>query len=177
MDNRVQRFAYIALLLMALAASLALGMDVSNYIRSVEGARGLSLEITDLQVIDDDNPRILIRFRVRNDSPLEIAVERYRFELYLSEERISGSYSTYLGTEPGVDPKTHREATNINQVLTPGQNLDLKFTMYIYPTHMEIVRQAQRSGSMSWYTSGEFTTVLPHSRKENLIRLHARFEE
>ena len=177
LGKRVQRFAYIVLLLMALAASLALGADVSNYIRSIKGARGLSLEITSLQVIDDDNPRALIRFRVRNDSPLEIEIERYSFELYLNGERVSGSYSTYLGTDPSVDPDAHREAANINQVLVPDKSLDLEFTMYIYPTQMEIVRQAQRSGPMSWYASVGFTTFLPHSHKENLIRLGARFEE
>jgi hypothetical protein len=177
LGKRVQRFAHIVLLLMALVALFALGTDVSNYIHSIKSARGLSLEITSLQVIDDDNPRALIRFRVRNDSPLEIKIERYDFELYLNGERVGSSYSTYLGTDPNVDPEAHREATNINQILAPGRNLNLEFTIYIYSTQMEGVRQAQRSGSMSWYASARFTTILPYSREENLIKLRARFEE
>ncbi len=178
MDSPVQRYAYILLILMALAATFALGTDVSNYIRSVKGARGLNLEITDLQVIDDENPRAHIRFRVQNGSPLEIEIERYRFELFLNGERISGSFSMYLGTDPdGVDVDARWESLSINQILTPGQGLDLEFTMYIYPTQMEIVRQAQRAGSMTWRASAEFTTMLPYSREENFIKLRAGFEE
>lgn len=178
MDSPAQRYAYVLLILMGLVAALVLGMDVSNYVRSVKGARGLNLEITDLQVIDDENPRAHIRFRVQNDSPLDIEIERYRFELFLDRERISGSYSMYLGTDPdAVDTDARRESTNINQVLTSGQGRDLEFTLYIYPTQMKIVRQAQRAGSMSWRASAEFTTMLPYSRQENEIELRAGFEE
>ena len=178
LDSPVQRYAYILLILMGLVAALVLGRDVSNYIRSVKGARGLNLEITGLQVIDDDNPRAHIRFRVQNDSPLEIEIERYRFELFLNGERVSGSYSMYLGADPdAVDVDARRASANISQVLTPGQGLDLDFTLYIYPTQMEIVRQAQRAGSMSWRASAKFTTMLPYSRQENEIELRAGFEE
>lgn len=173
----VQRFAYIVLLLMALVSLLALGTDVSNYIRSIASARGLSLEITSLQVTDDNNPRALIRFRVRNDSPLEVKVERYEFELYVNGERVGSSYSTYLGTDADVDPKAHRETVYINQALAPGRNLHLEFTVYIYSAQMESVRRAQRSGSTFWYASAKFTAVLPYSQEEDLIKLHARFEE
>lgn len=175
--KRVQRFAYIALLLMGLVASFALGTDVSNYIRSNKSARGLSLQITSLQVIDDDNPRALIHFRLRNDSPLAIKIERSSFDLYLNGERVGTSYSTYLGTDPDVNPAIYRVAANINQVLAPGQTLDLEFTLYIYSLQMEIVRQAQRSGSMSWQANARFTAFLPYSREKNRIRLSARFEE
>jgi hypothetical protein len=177
LGKQVQHFAYITLLLMALVALLALGTDVSNYIRSIMSARGLSLEITSLQVVDDDNPRALIHFKVRSDSPLEIKIERYRFELHLNGQRVGSSYSTYRGTDPNVDSKAHRETTNINQVLAPGRNIALEFTVYIYSAHMESVRHAQRSGSMSWYASAEFVTVLPHSREENLVNLRAEFGE
>ena len=178
MDSPVQRYAYVLLILMGLVAALVLGTDVSNYIRSVKGARGLNLEITGLQVIDDDNPRAYIRFRVQNDSPLDIDIDRYRFELFLNGERISGSFSMYLGTDPdAVDVDARWESLNINQILSPGQGLDLEFTLYIYPTQMEIVRQAQRSGSMSWLASAKFTTMLPYSRQENLLELRAGFEE
>jgi hypothetical protein len=178
LDRSVQRFAYILLILMGMAAALMLGRDVFNYIRAVKGARGLNLAIIDLQVIDDENPRAHVRLRVQNESPLDMDIRRYRFELFLNGERISGSYSTYLGTDPdAVDTVARRESTNIEQVLAPDQGLDLEFTLYIYSTQMEIVRQAQRVGSMSWYASARFTTMLPYSREESEIRLRADFEE
>ena len=174
--KRVQRLAHIVLLLMALLALFALITDTSNYIRSVKSVRGLSLDITNLQVIDDDNPRARIRFRVRNDSPLKIEVESYAFELYLNEERVGSSYSTYLGTDPNIDPKAYRQTTHVNQILAPGSSLDLEFTLYVYSVQMESVRNAQRSGSMSWRASASFSAILPYAHKENVIKLLARFE-
>jgi len=178
LDRPVQRYAYVLLILMGMAAALMLGRDVFNYIRAVKGARGLNLAITDLQIVDDENPRAHVRLRVQNESPLELDIRRYRFELFLNGERISGSYSTYLGTDPdAVDTVARRESTNIEQVLAPDQGLDLEFTLYIYPTQMEIVRQARRSGPMFWRASAEFTTMLPYSRQESEIELRAGFEE
>jgi len=176
-SGRGQRFAYVALLLMGLAATLALGTDVSNYVRSIKSAHGLDLTITDLQVIDDDNPRALIHFRVRNNASLEVEVKRYYFELYLNGERVGSSYSMYTGTDPNIDTEAHRKVTGINQALSPGQDLDLAFTVYFYSTQMESVRRAQRAGTMSWQVSAKFVAVLPYSREENVIELRAGFEE
>jgi hypothetical protein len=138
---------------------------------------GLSLEIADLQFVDDANPRALIRFRVRNNSPLETELERYLFELYLNEELIGSSYSTYLGTDPNVDPTVHRAAQNVNHILAPGQTLVLDFTVYVHSTKMETVRHAQRAESMSWVATANVTILLPYSREKNFVRLRAEFEE
>ncbi|MCP4540366.1 MAG: hypothetical protein GY832_24780 [Chloroflexi bacterium] len=175
--ERTQRFAYVALLLMGTVAVFALIMDVSNYIRSFESASGLALEITGFEIIDDDNPRALARFRLKNGSALDIGVERYLFELYLNGQRIGSSYSQYLGTDPNMDPKAHRKAAMIDQVLMPGQDIALEFTVYVYDTQMAIVRQAQRNGSLSWQVNAEFNTVLPYAREQNRITLRAEYEE
>lgn len=175
---RVQNLAYIVLFLMAVVALLVLGADVSNYIASIKSVSGLGLEIVDLEVIDDDNPRALVRFRVRNDSPLETKLERCLLELYLNEERIGSSYSMYMGTDPNLDPKTHLATQNINQSLAPGQTLVLEFTLYIYSAQMEIVRHAQTAESMTWHATANLTTFLPYSREKNfVVRLQAEFEE
>ena len=174
---RMQHFAYITLLLMALVASLILGTDVANYVRSIMSARGLSLEITSLQVVDDDNPRALIRFKVQSDSPLEVKIDRYRFDLHLNGQRVGSSYSTYQGTDPNLESEARRQTTNLNQVLAPGHDIALELTLYIYSGQMESVRYAQRSGSMPWHASAEFVAVLPHSRGENLVELRAEFGE
>jgi hypothetical protein len=175
--RRVQRAATITLLLMAMAATLALAIDLSNYIRSIKSAFGLNLALTSVQVIEDENPRAVIHFRVRNDSLLEIEIERYLFELFANGARVGSSYSTYQGTDPSIDPSANREAANVGRTLAPGQALDLGYTLYIYATEMESVRLAQRSSSVSWRADAEFITLLPHAREENVIRLSAGFEE
>ena len=169
--------AYVILLLMALTASLTLGRDVSNYVSSVKSARGLRLEMTDLQIMDDENPRVLIRFRVRNDSPLDIKIERYLFDLYLDKAFVCSNSSMYLGTDPNVDPGIYLKSQAIEQVLGPGQTLDLELTMYIYSVQMAIVRQALRSGSLSWHARASFSVFLPYSREEAWLRLKAAYKE
>jgi hypothetical protein len=179
--DRIRRvvpdLAGAALLLMALISLFALATDVSNYIASLESARGLSLEIASLEIIDDDNPRAVIRFRVRNDSPLGVELERYFFNVYLNGELISASYSTYSGTDPNVNLAARQQAHNINRILDPRQDLLLEFTVYIYSAQMDIVRRAQRSGSMSWRVIANFTVYLPHSHEADFLRLQAWYEE
>ena len=177
LSGRIQRAAYIALVLMALMALLAYGADVSSYVRAIKSAGGLSLEITNLEVIDGDDPRALVRFRLRNDSPVEIQVERNFFTLYLNSEQVGSSYSTYLGTDPDVDPAAHRAAQDFDQTLAPGQAVELDFMVHIHPTQMEIVRQAQRSGTMSWHMDINLRVLLLNSRKKSFLNLRARFEE
>ena len=176
-DKLRRGIAYAMLLLMALAASITLGMDVSNYVSSVKSARGLKLEMTGLQVMDDENPRALIRFRVRNDSPLDIKIERYLFDLYLDKAFVCSNSSMYLGTDPNVDPGIYLKSQAIEQVLGPGQTLDFELTMYIYSAQMEIVRQARRSGPLSWQARAGFSVFLPYSREEAWLRLQAAYKE
>ncbi len=174
---RLRRFVQITLFVMGVLALFALVENVAGYISSVESARGLSLEIADLQFIDDDNPRVHISFTVRNESPLGIRIERYHFRLFLNQERVGSSYSKYLGTDPGIDDEAHRRANTIEQVLASGGSLDLEFTAYIYSAQMDVVRRAQRSGVMSWYAMADFRVILPYARDETMLRLPAGLEE
>jgi len=173
----VHGLAATALLLMALVSLFALVTDVSNYVAAIESARGLRLEIASLEVIDDDNPRAVIRFRVQNDSPLEVELERYFFDLYLNKELIGTSYSMYSGTDPNVSRAARQQAQSIKQFLGPRQYLMLEFTVYIYSAQMDIVRRVQRSGSMSWHVMTNFTAYLPHAHEADFLRLQAWYEE
>jgi hypothetical protein len=175
--ERVQPGAWMLLILLALLAACALGLDVSNYVQAVESAHGLSFSILSVQVIDDDNPRALVRFRVQNDAPLEMELVRYAFELVHNGERAGRSYSTYLGTDDSIDAAAHRDAANIDRVLAPGRYLDLEFTVFVYAPKMDGIRQARTTSASEWQADAEFITVLPYSRQETPVRLRARFEE
>ena len=174
--KRLKIFALAALFLMALAAAIALRTDVSNYISSFKSLRGLKLDIAGLKVVDDENPRALIRFKIRNKSPLEIEIEGYWFDLYLDGETIGRSYSMYRGTDPKVDPGVYAKAQAIDQILGPGETIDLKFTLYIYPPKMEIARKIRPTGPASWRVRSSFTVFLPFSRKKSQARLKAEYE-
>jgi hypothetical protein len=171
------RVASLALILIGLVALIALARDVSNYVNSMKSALGLELEIVELSVIDDDNPRAYMRFRLKNDSPLEITVERYVFDLYVNGQRVGTSFSTYRGTDPSVDPQIYSEAAAINQTLDSGGSLDLEFTLYIYSAQMEIIRRVQGSGPMAWHVRSKFTTLLPYSHEKDFVFLTATLEE
>ena len=111
---RVRRIAYAILLAMGLVALVGIGATASNYMDSVRTARGLRLEITHLQVIDDDNPRVEIHFKLHNRSPLEVGIERYNATVYLNGELVGTSMSLYTGTDPSVSPAVYRTATTID---------------------------------------------------------------
>lgn len=174
--QRLKRFAYTVLILMALTATIALRTDVSNYISSFKSLRGLKLDITSLKVVDDENPRVLIRFKLKNKSPLEIEIEGYWFDLYLDGETIGRSYSMYRGTNPKEDPDVYSKAQEINQSLGSGKTLDLEFTLYIYPPKMETARKIRPADSASWRVRSSFTVFLPYSRKKSQARLKAEYE-
>jgi len=175
--KRVQSVAYILLLLMGLAAIVTLQIDVSNYLSSVRGVRELRLNIVDLKIVDDDNPRALIRFSVLNQSPLEIELESYHFTLYLEGKFIGGSQYQYRGTNPDANPGEHIKAQTINRVLGPGQRLSLAYKLYIYKTKMEIVRHTQPTRFKSWQVKADFTVFLPNSRNKSHIKLKAQYEK
>jgi hypothetical protein len=175
--ERVQRVVWVLLILMALLAACALAIDVSDYVQAIDSAQGLSLSLLSVQVIDDDNPRALVLFRVQNDGPLEVELVRYAFELGHNGARVGSSYSTYLGTDDSIDAAGHRAAANIDRVLAPGRHLDLEYTVFVYASDMEGIRQAKATGGSLWQAEAEFVTVLPYSRQEFRVRLGAGLEE
>jgi hypothetical protein len=83
----------------------------------------------------------------------------------------------YFGTDPNVDPRIYLKSQAIEQVLGPGQTLDLELTMYIYSVQMDIVRAAHRSVPLSWQGRANFSVFLPYSRDEVWLRLKAVYEE
>ena len=174
---RVPRIAYVIIHLMGLAALFAIGTSVSNYMRSGRSVSDLHLEFTNLQLIDDDNPRAVVRFKLNNDSPLPVGIERFVVTLYLNEKRVGSNASQYVGTDPDTDPDIHRKVTILHKTLDAEHHLDLEFTLYIYSTRMEIVRRAQLSDSMSWTaTAGIFVTP-PYAREVRPVSLRASLEE
>ena len=174
---RVQRVAWVLLVLMALLAACALAIDVSNYVQAIDSAQGLSLALLSIQVVDDDNPRTLVRFRLQNDGPLEVELVRYAFELSHNGARVGSSYSTYLGTNDSIDAADHRAAAKIDRVLAPGSHLDLEYTVFVYAPDMEGITRAKVTGGSLWQADAEFVTVLPYSRLESRVGLRARLEE
>jgi len=171
--NKRQGVAYTILLMMGLGAFIALYTDLSNFISSAESSRGLGLEIAEIQVIDDENPRALIRLKVRNGYRLKLKLDRYMFDLYLGKKYIGSNGSMYLGTDPNVDPLFYIKSQVVNKVLKPGQTIDLILTLYIYSGQMNIVRQAQGAGSSTWHGKANVTILLPYYKEETHLRLGA----
>ena len=174
--QRLKWFASAVLFLMAMAATLVHSIDVNNYISAFKSLRGLTLDITSLKVVDDENPRALLRFNVRNRSPLKIEIEGYWFDLTLAGETIGSSYSTYRGTNPKANTGVYVKALAIDQALGSGETLDMEFTLYIYPEKMETVRKAYTTGPATWQVQSRFTVFLPYSRKRSTARLRAEYE-
>ena len=74
----------------------------------------------------------------------------------------------YRGSNPDTDPGEYIKAQTINRVLGPGQTLTLAFTLYIYKTKVEIVRNTQPTRSVNWKVKAYFTFFC-HIRAISLI--------
>ena len=171
------RLAYLLLLFLGMIAWLAGWRDVSHYVSSLRSVSNLALEMREIQWIDDDNPRVILQFRLYNRSPLAIPLMSYFFELYLNGERVGGSNSSYLGTDPDVDPSLYSQASMIEQTLAPQQHLDLVFPLYIYGFDQSSPGHQERAESLTWSVQAGFRLLHPYARKESLVWLQARLQE
>jgi hypothetical protein len=174
---RLPGVAFVIILLMGLVSLAGIAWSVPYYVRSVESVAGLELEMTALSFIDDGNPRADIHFRLHNRSPLVMQIGYYSFILYLNGEQVGTSDSTYLGTDPNVDPAVYGRASWVNHALAPQQALDLEFTLYLHPTKVEIVRRIQGSDPMSWTAKADFRVTSPYARRDRRVELSAGFRE
>ena len=174
---RVSYIARIVLLLMGLVALVAIGAGASNYIQSVKSMSGLYLEITSLQVIDDDYPRAIIHFRLHNRSPSPVKVQSYEFTLYLNGRWVGYSDITFIAADPNVERDIYKKLLNVDQALPPDGHLDLEFPLYVYSDQMHFVRRVQGSDAMSWFTNATFRVLFPYAREEISVPLGAKFEE
>lgn len=168
--------AYILILLLGVTSFYLSWISVSNYVDSIQSIRHLSLTITDLQFIDDDNPRVQVQFRLHNPSLLAIQVNSYFFELSVNGQLVGTTSSAYRGTDANVDVGIYSQATRIDRILEAEQSLDLDFTLYIAPPQQALIRQAQQGNSPTWLADTGFWLVFPNVTEKDLIRLQVKFE-
>ncbi|MSP14137.1 MAG: hypothetical protein EXR62_14425 [Chloroflexi bacterium] len=173
----VAQAAHVILWLLALLAIFGTGTSVSNYLQAVRSRKELKMDISTLQYFDDRNPRVNLHFRLTNSSDLAIQVESYRFELYLNDENVGSSYSTYTGTDPAVNLEMLKKAAILSKKLDPHQEMDMQFTVYIYSRQMEIIRKAQGTNSWDWSTNAIFSVVLPYSRGLDVVLLSSQYQD
>ncbi len=171
------QLAYITLLLMGVAAVAAAAVTVNGYIRAVQSARQIDLQIRTLTFEDDENPRVNLRFRLSNHSQVPMHIENFVLHLDLNGERVGNSNSTYRGTDPDVAPDFYSKAAAVEKSLAPATHLDLDFTLYIYAAQQETIRQAQVSGPLTWTARTTFQVLLPNAREQSRIDLTAIYEE
>ena len=173
---RLESLAYILILSLGVTALYLSWISLSNYVDSIQSIRHLTLTITDLQFIDDDNPRVQVQFRLHNPSSLAIQVNGYFFELYVNDHLVGTTSSSYRGTDATVNVGVYSQATRINRVLEAGQSLDLDFTLYIAPTQQMLIRQAEQAKNPTWLADTGFRLVFPNVVEDDLIRLKVEFE-
>lgn len=173
---RLESLAFILILSLGVMALCLSWISVSNYVDSIQSIRRLTLIITDLQFIDDNNPRVQVQFRLHNPSSLAMQVNSYFFELSVNEHLVGTTSSSYRGTDATVNVSVYSQATRINRILEAGQSLDLDFTLYIAPAQQTLVRQAEQANNPTWLADTGFWLVFPHVVEEDLIRLKVEFE-
>jgi hypothetical protein len=174
--SRLPAMAHAIMLLLGLAALITLLWSLSVYLGSIESAEQLRLELVDLELVDDANPRAIVHLRLYNDSPLAMVVQYCGMRLLLNGDLIGSSDSSYYGTDPNLDPSAYKRTFILNDTVGADEQLDLELTLYIYAAQMDIVRQLQPAGRMSWSAETVFYVLFAHTRDRQVVGVTATWE-
>ena len=175
--RRLSLVIYVLFLIAGLIALVAILTSISNYTRSVLGRQGLAFEFAEIRIIEGDDPVADLEFRLHNEGTLPIWIESYEFGLYANGERIGGSSSTYRGAGANVDEREYLPDRTIQQNLPAGEQLDVPFTLHIYPSQMEKVREARQDGAVTWLVEAGFLIRLPTAHSNETVGFEDIIEE
>ncbi len=171
------RIAHTLLVLLGIVALTASWRSASNYINSIKSVQSLELELTDVRRADGSSDRLILQFQLHNRSPLPVRLNSYFFNVFLDGERIGGSNSAFLGSDPNVDQALYSRASTIEQTLPPHGQLDLAFPLFVFDLDRIMAARAQRSTPSRWTVEAGLRLVHPYGRDERLVRLEAVKEE
>jgi hypothetical protein len=174
--SRLPAIAHAIVLVLGLTALIMLLWSLSVYLSSIESGEKLRLELVDLELMEDANPRAVLHLRLYNESPLTLNVQWYTCRLLLNDKWISSSDSIYRGSDPSFDTAAYARTFVLDDTLEPDQQLDLEFTVYIYPAQMDIVRQMQSADVRSWSAESVFWVLFAFTRDRQMVPLTATLE-
>ena len=172
-----RHIAFALLLTAGILGAIGIFQATSRYIAATRGLRGVSLEVVGVQLVDDENPRAIVRFRVLDRFPIRMTVERYMFALNLNDLRVGSSYARYTGTDPTVTEETQRQAAEIGLTLGDGESLEWQHAVYLDADGIALARAARAAGRLRWEMEASIQVRLPYRRDRDVVGLVAAREE
>ena len=145
----------ILLVILALVSAVSIGLTTTSYLEGMGAAGSLSLELSDLQLKEGDEPEVAITFHLENHSLLNIELERFNFSVYLSGEFVGSNY----------EPFTAKTLEGLEKVV-------MRFRIPLKPFYIQYVERAQQENRFSWSISGRVKLVLPF--REDVVWLNLR---
>lgn len=149
-DDEMTRVLVLTVVLAFLAALSAVSIFVTagTYTQAMAVVRALRLEVTGVEVADRGDPEVQVSFSLTNDAPVTIALDSFRFSLYLNEQFIGSNYEAF--------PK--RE-------LISKEEASLEFAIPIQSYYQKLLDQAEKNDLFSWSVKGRYRLILPFGEK------------
>jgi hypothetical protein len=169
--------AWWTLLALGILALGALGTTAWRYNNALVLTRGLAVEIIDLQVVSDENPSVVVHFRLQNNAAQALSLDSYQFELSMNGEYMGHTLAAYKGQDPAAGAASYARDARIDGALAPRAVLERNFTLFVAPQTLETIRQAQEAGSPTWQATVAVYAHLPGLRPLRTIALNAQWPE
>jgi LEA14-like dessication related protein len=135
---------------LAILAVLSVGSIVVTTIEYTQGmraARNVELELSRLELRDEDDPEVVVTFHLKNPSPITIRLRTFDFELYLNDDFVGRNYALFE-----------------ERVLAGSEETTMVFVVPVRSFYGHI-EQARREEDFSWSVQGTGTLFLSSKGK------------
>ena len=88
----------IVLAILALLSAVSIGLTATNHKEGMGAAKSLRLELSNLELLEEDEPKVVITFHLENQSPLRMRLETLHFSLYLNRNFVGSNYEPVEST-------------------------------------------------------------------------------
>ena len=147
--------AIIALAILALLSAVSIALTATNYKEGMGAAKSLRLELSNLELLEEDEPKVVITFHLENQSPLSMRLETMHFSLYLNRNFVGSNYEPFTA-----------------KTLRGFEETAMRFVIPLRPFYLQHVQQAREEENFSWFLSGMAKLVLPFN--EDVVWLDLR---
>lgn len=142
--NLVDKVITIALIILAVLSTGSIALSTKNYLQGISAARGVRLELSNLELRREDNSEVRITLHLDNRSSVNVQLDSFRFKLYLNGNFLGSNYY----------PLTER------LFLDGFEETSVDFVVPLRPFYLQYIEQAGQKEDFSWLVRGEVRLLL-----------------
>ena len=149
-----------ALAILAVFSAVSITLTAISYAQGVRTARGVQLELSNLELRDEGNPQVLMAFHIKNGSGTNIGLEACHLDLYLNGHFIGRKYAALSKT-----------------ILGGFEETTIDFVIPISAHYLPFVELARQKEGFSWFVRGRAKLLLPFGEQEIWLYVREHWRE